>query len=96
MWKCGFYNIKLISQTSNQVILLARFFLHRIMLIKFISMLPERLKNMKPNCLYSTFCGEIYHHQANSPQKVEYKQLGFIFFKRSGAILINLRTLFSA
>ena len=28
-------------------------------------------KNMKPNCLYSTFCGEICHHQANSPQKVD-------------------------
>ena len=44
MWKCGFYNIKLISQKSNQVIVLARFFLQRIMFIKFISTLPERLK----------------------------------------------------
>ena len=57
--KCGFYNIKLISQKSNQVILLARLFLQRIMFIKFISTLPERLKKMKLNCLYSTFCGEI-------------------------------------
>ena len=39
-----FYNIKLISQKSNQVILLARFFLQRLMFIKFISTLPERLK----------------------------------------------------
>ena len=51
--------------------------MQRIMFTKFISMLPEHLKNMKPNCLYSTFCGKICHHQANSPQKVEYKQLGF-------------------
>ena len=25
----------------------------------------------------------------NSPEKVEYKQLGFIFIKRSGSVLIN-------
>ena len=44
---------------------------------------------MKPNCLYSTFYDEICHHQANSPQKVEYKQLGYIFFKSSGRVLIR-------
>ena len=49
------YNIKLISQKSNKVMLLARSFLQRIMFIKFISTLQERLKNMKRNCLYSTF-----------------------------------------
>ena len=43
---CGFYNIKLISQKSNKVMLLARFFLQRIMFIKFISTLPERLKKL--------------------------------------------------
>ena len=63
-----FNSIKLNSQKSNQVIILARFFLQRIMFIKFTSMLPD---------------------WANSPQKVEYKQLGSYFFKRSGSILIN-------
>ena len=59
MQMCGFYNIKLTSQKSNKVMLLASLFLQGIMFIKFISTLQERLKNMKPNCLYSTFCGEI-------------------------------------
>ena len=38
-----FYNIKLISQKSNKVILLARFFLQIIMFIKWISTLQECL-----------------------------------------------------
>ena len=36
MYKCGFYNIKLISQKSNQVMLLASFLLQGIMLINLL------------------------------------------------------------
>ena len=54
---------KLISQKSNKVMLLARFFLQRIF-IKFISTRQERLKKKKkPKFLYSTFCGQICHRK---------------------------------
>ena len=52
---CGFYNIKLISQKSNKVMLLARFFLQRTIFIKFISTLQERLKKNETELLIFHF-----------------------------------------
>ena len=81
--KVCFYNIKLISQKSNQVMHLARFFLQGIMFIKFISMLPERLKH---NCLLSTFCGEICHHNSTNKLcdgKFHHKKWTFHIFLNS-------------
>ena len=60
--KVFFYNMKLIIQKSNRMMLLARFFLLRIM---FIIRYQCIKKNVKPNCLYSTFCGAIYLVMAN-------------------------------
>ena len=43
---------------ANKVMLLARFFLQRVMFIKFISIYATIAL-----CLYSTFCGEICHFE---------------------------------
>ena len=70
------FNIKFISQTSNKVMFLARFFLQRIMFIKFISTLQERLKIYETEL---TFRGEICLVMTNFTTKSGIKQLGFIF-----------------
>ena len=56
MGKCGFYNIKLTSQILPGDVPSYVLFTGNNVHIKFISTLQE---NMKPNCLYSTFCVDV-------------------------------------
>ena len=78
--KVWFYNIKLISQKSTHVMLLARFFLQRIMFIKCISTYKSFFFKYELTAYIPLFVVKFAITRQISPQKWNISKLGFIFF----------------